>query len=643
MVALLLLGRILSALSFDMAMAMGLAVVIVAFTLFHRFVRKQLFLPLEILHQGVQFITRTGDISKRVIAQGPVEYRELGESINKMLDALEVVKNDLGESQGRYALAAAGANDGLWDWNLERKTVYYSPRWYGLLGQTVKQEDTLDQWLSRIHPDDRERVESHLHSHLEGHSRHFETEHRVLHQDGHYKLMLMRGKAIRNDFDQPIRMAGSLTDMSQRGLFDTLTSLPNRHLLLDRLGHALRRNSRENRRSALMMIDIHKFSLINDSLGHYIGDQVITELSHRLQHSVRSGDTVAHLGGDSFAVLLETVASESDVMMILERMRGQIALPFDMQGHHITVSAHIGIVGDIGIYTHADEALRNAEIAMYDARTTTQGYAFFDTSMLSNIMSRREIESELRIALQEQEFFLLFQPIVSLSDESIQGFEALVRWQHPQGVKSPAQFIPVAEETGLIIPLGEWVLREACKQLAAWNKKNKEGFVSVNLSAKQLGQLDLVKQVKSILQETGLDAKFLKLEITESSIIKDPKAALATLEQLNQLGVQICMDDFGTGYSSLSYLHTLPLSTIKIDRSFISRLGNDQSSLAIVRAVTELARHMNLDVVSEGVELQEQAEFLKGLECPYAQGYLFARPMTLEAMKDLQENQLQKV
>ena len=643
MVALLLLGRILSALSFDMAMAMGLAVVIVAFTLFHRFVRKQLFLPLEILHQGVQFITRTGDVSKRVIAQGPVEYRELGESINKMLDALEVVKNDLGESQGRYALAAAGANDGLWDWNLERKTVYYSPRWYGLLGQTVKQEDTLDQWLSRIHPDDRERVESHLHSHLEGHSRYFETEHRVLHQDGHYKLMLMRGKAIRNDFDQPIRMAGSLTDMSQRGLFDTLTSLPNRHLLLDRLGHALRRNSRENRRSALMMIDIHKFSLINDSLGHYIGDQVITELSHRLQHSVRSGDTVAHLGGDSFAVLLETVASESDVMMILERMRGQIALPFDMQGHHITVSAHIGIVGDIGIYTHADEALRNAEIAMYDARTTTQGYAFFDTSMLSNIMSRREIESELRIALQEQEFFLLFQPIVSLNDESIQGFEALVRWQHPQGVKSPAQFIPVAEETGLIIPLGEWVLREACKQLALWNKKNKEGFVSVNLSAKQLSQIDLVKQVKTILQETGLDAKFLKLKITESSIIKDPKAALATLEQLNQLGVQICMDDFGTGYSSLSYLHTLPLSTIKIDRSFISRLGNDQSSLAIVRAVTELARHMNLDVVSEGVELQEQAEFLKDLECPYAQGYLFARPMTLEAMKDLQENQLQKV
>jgi EAL domain-containing protein (putative c-di-GMP-specific phosphodiesterase class I) len=258
-------------------------------------------------------------------------------------------------------------------------------------------------------------------------------------------------------------------------------------------------------------------------------------------------------------------------------------------------------------------------------------------------MSRLETESELRVALQKQEFFLLFQPIVSLHDESIQGFEALVRWQHADGVKSPAHFIPIAEETGLIIPLGEWVLREACKQLALWNMKNKEGFVSVNLSAKQLSQVDLVTQVKTILQETGLAAKFLKLEITESSIIKDPKTARATLEQLHQLGVQICMDDFGTGYSSLSYLHTLPLSTIKIDRSFISRLGNDQSSLAIVRAVTELAKHMNLDVVSEGVEIQEQAEYLKGLACPYAQGYLFAKPMTLEAMQDLQVQQLQNV
>ncbi len=645
MIALLLLGRVLSSLSIGLAMIMGLAVFIFTFTVFYRFSQKHLFSPLEKLTQGVGFIAQAGDAGRRVIPQGPLEYQQLGKNINSMLEALEGVKKDLEDSQTRYALAASGANDGLWDWNLESEAVYYSPRWYGLLGQVVKREDTLEQWLSCIHPDDRERVESHLHSHLEGHSRFFESEHRILHQEGFYKLMLMRGKAIRNDFDQPIRMSGSLTDMSQRGLFDTLTGLPNRHLLMDRLGHTLRRNSRENRRSALMMIDIQKFSLVNDSLGHYVGDQLLKEFSQRLQNSVRSGDTVAHLGGDSFAVLLETVASENDLVMIIDRIQGQIGLDFDIQGHSITVTAHLGIVGDIGLYSQADEALRNAEIAMYNARLSTQSYVFFEASMLSNIVSRREVESELREALQKKEFFLLFQPIVSLQSGSVQGFEALVRWQHPvQGVVAPAHFISIAEETGLIIPLGEWVLAEACKQIVQWNKKTLEpSFISVNLSAKQLSQVDLVKQVKTVLQETGLEAKYLKLEITESSIIKDPKIAIATLEQLKDLGVQICMDDFGTGYSSLSYLHTLPLSTIKIDRSFISRLGNDPSSLAIVRAVTELAKHMNLDVVSEGVELQEQADYLKDLECPYAQGYLFSRPMTLEAMQGMQSKELQSV
>lgn len=625
-------------------MVLGLAVVIVAFTFFYRFIQRHWFLPLDQLSEGVTYITHSGDVSRRVIEPPMREYRRLASNINAMLDALEIVKEDLQESQARYALAAAGVNDGIWDWNLENKTVYYSPRWYALVGQVVKQQDTIEQWLSRIHPDDRERVESQLHSHLEGHSRFFESEHRILHQDGAYKLMLVRGKAIRNDLDQPMRMAGSLTDMSQRGLFDTLTGLPNRHLMLDRLRHALRRGGRENKRSVLMVIDIHKFSLINDSLGHYVGDQVIQQFAQRLQNCVRAGDTVAHMGGDAFAVLLEAMSSEPDIIMILERIQHQPNLTFDIQGHHVTINVNIGIVSDIGLYTQADDALRNAEVAMYHARAKHQAYMFFDTSMLSVLVARHELESEMRHGLRAQEFFLLFQPIVSLKNGYIQGFEALVRWQHPEkGVVSPAQFIPVAEETGLIIPLGEWVLREACQQMVSWNEKHKgQGFVSVNLSAKQLAQPDLIRQVKTILRETGLDPHYLKLEITESAIIKDPQAVRAVLEQLQELGIRICMDDFGTGYSSLSYLHTLPLSTIKIDRSFISRLSSDQGSLAIVRAVTELARHMNLDVVSEGVELQEQVEYLKGLECPYAQGYLFARPMSLEAMQDVQMPQLQK-
>jgi diguanylate cyclase (GGDEF)-like protein/PAS domain S-box-containing protein len=637
MVAMLLLGSILASLSPVRAFMVGSVFIALASFMVVKFLQSSVFSPLETLTEGVRQITQSGDAAKRIAPQGPSEYRQLGVSINSMLEALEQVKKDLEDSKTRYALAAAGANDGLWDWNLETKTVYFSPRWYSLLGYPEKREDTLEQWLSQVHPDDRERLESQLHSHLEGHSRFFESEHRILHHDGRHRLMLVRGKAIRNDFDQPMRMSGSLTDMSQRGLFDTLTGLPNRHLLMDRLGHALHRSSRESKRSALMVIDAHKFSLVNDSLGYYVGDLLLKELSQRLQNSVRLGDTVAHLGGDAFVLLLENISAEADIMLILERVQSQIALPFEVQGHQIAISANIGIVGDMGFYSNAEEALRNAEIAMYSARSNSQRYAFFESAMLSSIISRREIESELGAALNKQQFFLLYQPIVSLHSGQIQGFEALLRWQHPErGVVSPLHFIPIAEETGLIIPLGEWVLREACRQMAQWHKKHPgQGYMSVNLSAKQLGQLDLVKQVKTILHETGLAANYLKLEITESAIITDPKTALETLKQLKALGAHICMDDFGTGHSSLSYLHTLPLDTIKIDRSFISRLGSDQSSLAIVRAVTELARHMNLEVVSEGVELQEQADFLKGLECQYAQGYLFSKPISLEDMHKL--------
>jgi diguanylate cyclase (GGDEF)-like protein/PAS domain S-box-containing protein len=597
-------------------------------------INQSIFKPLRGLQEAVRFISQGGDAAKRVQLPGRGEFSQLAEHINDMLDALEHVKRDLEETKTRYALAATGANDGLWDWNLKDKSVFYSPRWYTLLGQPEVREATIDTWLSRIHADDRERVESHLNNHLEGHSRHFESEHRLLHQDGSYRWMLVRGKAVRDEHDQPIRMAGSLTDMSSRGMFDTLTGLPNRSLLMDRLMHAIRRHGRENSRSAVFVMDLNRFKVVNDSLGHYVGDLLLTEVSNRLQGVLRAGDTVARLGADEFVVLLENIHAEADLLQVIDRLERTLAQPFNVNGHEIRTGCSLGIVPDLALYSKAEEVLRNAEIAMYSAKASGKLYAFFEAAMFTEVISQRQTEIGLKAALEHKEFFLLYQPIISLSTNQVQGFEALLRWRHPErGVVSPAEFIPVAEETGLIVPLGAWVLREACEQMSRLQQETTHTFMSVNVSARQLEQADFVRQVKTVLQETGLRANRLKLEITESAVIANPKLVKAVLTKLKELGVHICMDDFGTGYSSLSHLHVLPLDTLKIDRSFIRELQNDASSLAIVRTMTELARSLGIEVVSEGVEHAEQAELLKDLNCAYAQGYLYSQPVPLEEAK----------
>lgn len=616
--------------------ALGLAVALLASGGLFIYIDKTLLKPLQGLKEAVRFITKGGDVAKRVQLPNQGEFSQLATNINDMLDALEAVKQDLENTKTRYALAATGSNDGLWDWNLKDNSVFYSSRWFSLLGQADSREATIETWLSRIHPDDRERVESYLNNHLEGHSRHFESEHRLLHSDGGYRWMLVRGKAVRDENDQPVRMAGSLTDMSTRGMFDTLTGLPNRTLMMDRLSHALRRSHREPKRSALLVLDLNRFKVVNDSLGHYVGDLLLAEVSSRLQNTVRAGDTVARLGADEFVLLLENIASEADLLQIVDRLERELSRPFEVNGHHITTGCSLGIVSDLGLFNSADEVLRNAEIAMYSAKSSGKLYAFFEASMFTTVISQRQTEVQLKAAVENNEFFLLYQPIVSLSNNQVQGFEALLRWQHPErGVVSPAEFIPVAEETGLIVPLGLWVLREACVQMSRLQSDVPPLFMSVNVSARQLEQQDFVAQVRNILQETGLRANRLKLEITESAVIENPRLVRGMLVKLKELGVQICMDDFGTGYSSLSHLHVLPLDTLKIDRSFIKELQHDANSLAIVRTMTELAKNLGIDVVSEGVELAEQVELLKDLNCGYAQGYLFSKPVTLQEAKDL--------
>ena len=545
--------------------------------------------------------------------------------------ALARAERALQESEARYTLAAAAMNDGLWDWDLQTGEMFYSPRWWSLLGLETTTSGKPSEWFERIHPLDSERVQAQLKAHLADEIPVFECEHRLLHQDGSYRWMLGRGLAVRDEAGAVRRIAGSLTSIAQEGVCDALTGLPNRALLLDRLRQAFEKYQRDPTKTfAVLFMDLNRFKVINDSLGHQVGDLLLIELAKRLQFCVRSADTVARLGGDEFVILLENLDGPNSVMQVIDRIGRYTATTFNLDGHQVVSSTSIGVVMDIQHYGSIDDILRDADIAMYDAKTNKKPYALFDQAMFEQVVARQQTEMELRTALEHGELFLMYQPIVSLKDGEISGFEALVRWQHPRrGLVSPLEFIELAEETGLINAIGEWVLNEACTQMSAWQRTSVGPLqtICVNLSSRQLAQPDLVQRVAAILHDTGLEPRYLKLEVTESAVMDDPALAIEVLEQLKGLGVRIAMDDFGTGYSSLSYIHSLPLDTIKIDQSFVNQMKNDAKSLEIVRTVVNLAQNLDLEVVSEGVETAEQVAILGTLHCRYAQGYYFSEPL----------------
>lgn len=436
--------------------------------------------------------------------------------------------------------------------------------------------------------------------------------------------------------------------LSHQAFHDPLTGLPNRALFLERLDRAVERaRRRPDYRFAIFMIDLNRFKLVNDSLGHQAGDRLLMETARRMAGCIRSVDTVARLGGDEFAVLLEEYARPADVTEVAERIHKIMESPFNLEGQTIVSSASIGIVLKTRDYDCAEDILRDADIAMYRAKAQDKAmYKIFNKKMHEETSENLRLENELRLAIRNGELALYYQPIVSVCEQELTGFEALVRWNHPRrGLVPPSRFIPLAEETGLIIPLGQWVLSEACRQMRQWQEEHPNTAhltVSVNLSIRQLVQKELVPFVQSVLEETGLSPSNLKLEITESAFMQDAKVSLEVLRGLKALGIKLVVDDFGTGYSSLSYLQLMPLDMLKIDRSFISGKSSEESR-QIVRTIIALARNLGLHVVAEGVEQEDQLCRLVEERCDEAQGFMFSRPLeALAAVKLLEQVKAKK-
>jgi diguanylate cyclase (GGDEF)-like protein/PAS domain S-box-containing protein len=438
---------------------------------------------------------------------------------------------------------------------------------------------------------------------------------------------------ISRDITEYKRIAEQL---ERHGLYDALTNLPNRALFVNRIEHLFRRAERQTGQTlpfAVLYFDVDRFKGVNDSFGHHAGDDFLVEIARRLERSLRPGDTLARLGGDDFAILLEDLRTATDATRVAERIQQNLVAPFAVEGNEVFCSASIGIALGPGGYTQPQEMLRDANTAMYRAKANGRaGHQIFDADMHKRAVTQLRIETDLRRALERQEFIVHYQPIVDLTTRRLTGFEALVRWKHPQrGLIPPGEFIPVAEETGLIKPMGLWVLQESCRQIRAWQERGGTPMrISVNLSGHQLAQPDLVEQIRKTLETTGIAPELLAVEVTESALVRDMSAAAAVLAELRKLKVHVNVDDFGTGYSSLSYLQHLPVDTLKIDRSFVKTLDQDGGRQEIVIAIITLAHTLGMTVIAEGVETRGQLDALTALNCNAAQGFFFARPLPSE-------------
>jgi diguanylate cyclase (GGDEF)-like protein/PAS domain S-box-containing protein len=511
-----------------------------------------------------------------------------------------------------------------------------------ILGYSEKELLTTD-FLAVTHPDDLPTALSNIGQLLRGKVQASQMEKRYIHKSGHEVWVHWSVSAVRDQYSTSVHLIFQIQDITDRKLaeeqlhhdafHDALTGLPNRALFMDHLKLAIARARRnEHQKFAVLYLDLDRFKVINDSLGHTIGDQLLVGIADRLKEHLRPGDTVARLGGDEFVILIEDIAEETEAVQVAERIQQELSVPFTLSGREVFTTVSLGIAPSATGYERAEDILRDADTAMYRAKSAGKArYEIFDRAMHARAINLLQMETDLRRALERDEFLIHYQPIVALENFRLRGFEALVRWQHPErGFISPMDFIPIAEETGLIVQLGEVVLREACQQMQRWQKRfplDVPLYVAVNLSSKQFSQSTLIDKVGMILKETGVNPHTVKLEITESLVMENIDTATDMLRQLRALGIKLAIDDFGTGYSSLSYLHRFPIDTLKIDRSFVTRMSENNENTEIVRTIVVLAQNLGMDVVAEGVETNEQLVLLQKLGCENGQGYFFSKPV----------------
>ena len=519
-----------------------------------------------------------------------------------------------------------------------------------ILGYT-EEELLLTDFLSVTHPDDLPTALSNIGQLLKGKVQASQMEKRYIHKSGHEVWVHWSVSLVRDQYSKSVHLIFQIQDITDRKLaeqqlhhdafHDALTGLPNRALFMDHLKLAIARSRRHvTTKFAVLYLDLDRFKVINDSLGHTIGDQLLVGIADRLKQNLRPGDTVARLGGDEFTVLVEDITDETESIQVAERIQKELSVPFTLSGREVFTTVSMGIAPSATGYERAEDILRDADTAMYRAKSAGKArYEIFDKAMHARAINLLQMETDMRRALEREEFVLHYQPIVALENFRLRGFEALVRWQHPErGFISPMDFIPVAEETGMIVPLGEWVMREACRQMNGWQRMfplEHPLFITVNLSSKQFSQTTLISTFAMILQETGVKPHSVKLEITESVVMENIETATEMLRQLRSLGVKLAIDDFGTGYSSLSYLHRFPIDTLKIDRSFVTRMSENNENTEIVRTIVVLAQNLGMDVVAEGVETNEQLVILQKLGCENGQGYFFSKPVNADGAEKI--------
>jgi diguanylate cyclase (GGDEF)-like protein/PAS domain S-box-containing protein len=575
------------------------------------------------------------------LVKGTIDAPLLERSIRYALEQSRTLRA-LRESEERYALSARGANDGLWVWDLIANNVYYSPRWKSMLGYAEEEiGNAPDEWFTRVYPDDAEILRSAIDLHLSGTTPHLESEHRMRCRDGSYRWMLSRGLAVRDACGAATRIAGSQTDVTERkvaverlthdAFHDALTQLPNRALFMDRLARAIESHRRHPESLfAVLFLDLDRFKVVNDSLGHLLGDELLVAVAQRLNGLVRSSDTVARLGGDEFAMLIDGIDHEADAVRAARRIQDELLVPFRVGPHEIFTTVSIGIALSTTGYSDPQDVLRDADIAMYRAKARGKArHEVFDTAMHERTVELLRFETDLRRAIERGELRVYYQPVIEMRSGRVAGFEALLRWQRGDTLIAADAIIATAEETGLIVAIGEWVLREALRQVREWHALDSNLDIHVNLSPRQLLHPDLVERIAAAVAESGVAPERLHLEVTESLLIENAETAAELLRALRDLHVGLSLDDFGTGYSSLSSLRQFPFDMLKIDRSFLLDADATRAD-EIVRTVAGLARVLGMDVTVEGLETAEHAERMRGLDISYAQGFFFARPLPPE-------------